>query len=119
MLLIFVAPSMPEHLTAVYLSLRSVELTWSMPNIPQGIIEIYSISINGELRDGSKTGLDQIDYNISGDVVIDGYTHNLPNLNFTATALSPFSQYSIEVAAVGSHGRGAVASLTLYTNESG
>ena len=115
---IFVAPSKPQHLTAVFLSPVSVRLTWLKPKIPQQLIQLYTISIHGEPIDGRTTKIDKRNFNISGHGVIDDYTDNLPNLNFTVT-LSPFTHYSIEVGAVGSRGHGAIAYLTLRTNETG
>lgn len=96
--MIFAVPSNTRNLMAVA-GTRSIALNWEPPQLTQGLILRYEIGIfsNLERRNFTSEGL-----------------------SFTATGLTPFTNYTVEVAAVNRHGRGYPNTRqTVFTLEDG
>ena len=104
--------SQPRNFTATEIGSRSVTLHWNVPRIPQGSIHRYEILIN------SSSGQRVFDI-VGRGAVPDLYFYNIPNLTFTATNLTPFTNYTFEVAGVNSFGTGDSVRLTASTDQDG
>ena len=79
-----------------------IRVTWQAPLQTFRVILRYELSISSSASRRSN-------FNITGS----------SKTAFTATGLSPFTNYTFEVAAVSGAGRGPNASLTARTDEDG
>ena len=99
------APSPPQNVTARNLSSTSIEVEWSPPDTPQGIITSYSVTYY-ITSDGEGS---------SEPVMTDGNT-----INQSIQGLMKFTEYSVYVEASTSVGVGDRSEVaTVVTDEDG
>ena len=96
----FAVPEAPVNLIAEVIRPTFITLTWRISRLSEGIIIAHDVSL---IRGSSQTH-----FNIPGD-----------NPLFNATDLTPFTNYTFEVAVVRSVGRSPSARLTVHTSEDG
>ncbi|ORU94949.1 MAG: hypothetical protein A6F71_10065 [Cycloclasticus sp. symbiont of Poecilosclerida sp. M] len=94
-----VVPGVPRNLTATVNGPESITISWQEPEITNGLITSYRLTIS-------------ID---SGPL----NTNDIEDTTFIADMLSPFTNYSFEVAAVTSAGTGMSATTIAITAEDG
>ena len=97
-------PGEPRNITALATGPTSITVTWQTPAITNGVIVRYELSVSSDPLSGSGQG----EFNITDS-----------KLEFTATMLSPFTNYTFEVAAVTGAGHGMSVTLTETTEEDG
>ena len=97
-------PTEPASITAQVNGPTSITVTWMAPMTLNGIIVRYELSISSMSLGSSGLG----SFNITDS-----------RLEYNATMLSPFTNYTFEVAAVTGAGRGASVTVTDTTDEDG
>ena len=104
--LILVAPTRPPHDVTPSTTSRSVSVSWST---------IECIERNGEIMITNYT----VVFQEQGGAVIPGEV-NVMDRTFTATGLSPYTNYTFRVAGVNSNGTGPYTNIsTILTDEDG
>ena len=96
----FAVPEAPVNLIAEVIHPTFITLTWRISRLSEGTTIAHVVSL---IR-----GSERAHFNIPGD-----------NPSFNATDLTPFTNYTFEVAVVRSAGGGPSARLTIRTNEDG
>ncbi len=82
----------------------SITVTWMVPEMPRGNIIRYELTVSSGSLEASGLG----SFNITGTT-----------LEYVAAMLSPFTNYTFEVAAVTGAGRGESVTIMNTTDESG
>ena len=82
-----VVPGPPSPVEVAMIGRRSVVVSWSPPIKPNGKIHYYLVDVKKLISRQRRDNVDQMTLNVSG-------------LTLSVTELSPFSNYSIQVAAV-------------------
>jgi hypothetical protein len=96
----YIVPGVPVNLSAPTINSDSITVSWLQPEITNGLIIHYLVDVT----DGSQ---------LIRETMMSMETE------FTATSLSPFTNYTFEVAAVTSAGAGMSAVLTVTTDQAG
>ena len=81
------------------LSSTAIEVTWLLPEDPNGVIENYEL-VYTELATASMITI-----------------QNIPGTSYNLTGLKPYQQYSIMVFALTDKGRGEGSQLLVLTDE--
>ncbi len=102
--LILAVPEVPRSITTTVNNATSITVSWMVPEIPNGNIIRYELTISSSSLEASGLG----SFNITSQT-----------LEYVATMLSPFTNYTFEVAAVTGAGRGNSVTATNRTDESG
>ena len=97
-------PEQPRNIVAMVNNATSITVTWMAPMTLNGVIVRYELSISSSSLGSSGLG----SFNITDS-----------SLEYNATMLSPFTEYTFEVAAVTGAGRGARVMATDTTSEDG
>ena len=93
-------PSAPTNLTAPAVTANSITLSWSRPDMPNGIVSVYSIQI----------------YTLPSNITTFTLSPNAAVMFFTIGDLFPYTSYSVLVSASTSAGFGEPAQVNIVTD---
>ncbi|CAB4035820.1 phosphatidylinositol phosphatase PTPRQ [Paramuricea clavata] len=103
-------PGKPGNVQLERISSTELDLTWTSPSDPNGVITGYRI-VWSILRDDKNMS-------VSNSVSKTEIIHNASTVSFRIEKLGPYSMYSVSLNAMTRIGNGTVVTLTARTNQS-